>query len=304
MRLALRGSSVPPGCAARRPPGRAPGPSPRRQREAHPRAARTPIPRSRGRCPPVWPGTPTASGSPTCASAARTAADLVAIDASSGRESLLLAGTASRTRRRGKPLPLDGYAWSPDGRASARRRPRATCSSVDAKTGAVRALTRTPEAEEFAQLSPDGRRVAFVRKNDLYVVDLAERPRDPPHQGRLRHDPERPPRLGLRRRAGQPERPGVLVGARLRRRGLPAARPGPRPHLPHRGLPARAQRGEDQRYPKAGDPNADRAGGVVGIAKDGTAGARASHVVRPGRRLRRPRPGLHPRRPRPRLPAG
>jgi len=33
-------------------------------------------------------------------------------------------------------------------------------------------LTRGPEAEELARFSPDGRRLAFVREADLYVVDL------------------------------------------------------------------------------------------------------------------------------------
>ena len=36
-------------------------------------------------------------------------------------------------------------------------------------------LTHTPEAEQAARFSPDGRRVAFVRANDLFVVDLEPR---------------------------------------------------------------------------------------------------------------------------------
>src|SRR5262245_22749744 len=34
-------------------------------------------------------------------------------------------------------------------------------------------LTNTPGAEENAAFSPDGARVAFVRKNDLYAVDVS-----------------------------------------------------------------------------------------------------------------------------------
>ena len=34
-------------------------------------------------------------------------------------------------------------------------------------------LTKTPQREELATFSPDGRFVAFVRENDLYVVDIA-----------------------------------------------------------------------------------------------------------------------------------
>jgi dipeptidyl-peptidase-4 len=40
-------------------------------------------------------------------------------------------------------------------------------------THAVRRLTRTAGTEEQAALSPDGRRVAFVRDHDLYVVETA-----------------------------------------------------------------------------------------------------------------------------------
>lgn len=36
-------------------------------------------------------------------------------------------------------------------------------------------LTDSPAAEELMTFSPDGRRVAFVRENDLYVVDLSSR---------------------------------------------------------------------------------------------------------------------------------
>ena len=36
-------------------------------------------------------------------------------------------------------------------------------------------LTSTPEREEFAELSPDGAFVAFVREHDLYVIDLETR---------------------------------------------------------------------------------------------------------------------------------
>jgi dipeptidyl-peptidase 4 len=44
-------------------------------------------------------------------------------------------------------------------------------AALDGKT-AVR-LTSTPQREEFATFSPDGQFVAFVRDNDLFVVDIA-----------------------------------------------------------------------------------------------------------------------------------
>ncbi len=41
----------------------------------------------------------------------------------------------------------------------------------DAAASALTRLTRTPEPEELARFSPDGSRIAFVRENDLFVVD-------------------------------------------------------------------------------------------------------------------------------------
>lgn len=43
---------------------------------------------------------------------------------------------------------------------------------VAADGSAARRLTSTPQAEELAQFSPDGRFVSFVRDNDLFVVDV------------------------------------------------------------------------------------------------------------------------------------
>ncbi len=43
----------------------------------------------------------------------------------------------------------------------------------DPAASALTRLTRTPEPEELARFSPDGNRIAFVRDNDVFVVDLA-----------------------------------------------------------------------------------------------------------------------------------
>ncbi len=43
---------------------------------------------------------------------------------------------------------------------------------LDLKTARVLRLTNTSEPEQSARLSPDGKRVAFVRSNDLFVLDL------------------------------------------------------------------------------------------------------------------------------------
>jgi hypothetical protein len=43
---------------------------------------------------------------------------------------------------------------------------------VTIKDGSVERLTTTPESEELASLSPDGKQVAFIRGDDLFVVNL------------------------------------------------------------------------------------------------------------------------------------
>ena len=43
--------------------------------------------------------------------------------------------------------------------------------SVEAADSSVRRLTRTPDAETSVALSPDGKWVSFIRRNDLYAVE-------------------------------------------------------------------------------------------------------------------------------------
>ncbi|HSB37339.1 MAG TPA: DPP IV N-terminal domain-containing protein [Thermoanaerobaculia bacterium] len=74
-----------------------------------------------------------------------------------------------------KPLPLTGYQWNPAGTAvllSAES--HLVLWNFSAAPGAeLKRLTSSPDAEEHATFSPDGTRVAFVRKNDLWALDLA-----------------------------------------------------------------------------------------------------------------------------------
>jgi dipeptidyl-peptidase 4 len=44
---------------------------------------------------------------------------------------------------------------------------------LDLPSSAVTRITKTPEEEKDAQLSPDASKIAFVRKNDIYVYDIA-----------------------------------------------------------------------------------------------------------------------------------
>jgi dipeptidyl-peptidase-4 len=107
--------------------------------------------------------------------AAGVPADLWSLEASTGKETLLLEGSRLLAPAAGgdaKPLPLRGYSWAPSADALLVGH-GGDVFLVDVRQQTVRPLVRTPEEEEFPTLSPDGRRVAFVRKNDLYVVDVA-----------------------------------------------------------------------------------------------------------------------------------
>jgi dipeptidyl-peptidase-4 len=105
------------------------------------------------------------------------ALDLWSVDATNPRATpaLLLAGDRVQSSSRdapGRPVSLSGYAWSPTG-DSLLVTSQNDLFLVEVRSGTARALTQTPEAEEFPEFSPDGQRVAFVRQNDLYVVDVA-----------------------------------------------------------------------------------------------------------------------------------
>ncbi len=86
-------------------------------------------------------------------------------------------------------------------------------------------LTYTAGEERTPSFSPDGRLVAFVRDNNLFVVDLGDRTREPADDRRLGDDPRRPARLGVRRGNLRP-RPDarVLVEPRLVAHRVPAPR--------------------------------------------------------------------------------
>ena len=117
-------------------------------------------------------GTRTASGSSSCAAPARRRASTRST-APKGETRLLLDGAKTLIPgEKPRPLPLGSSAWLPDG-DTLLVPPAATSSPVDVRTGAVRALVETPDTEEHAEASPDGKRVAFVRKGDLWVVEVA-----------------------------------------------------------------------------------------------------------------------------------
>jgi dipeptidyl-peptidase-4 len=75
-----------------------------------------------------------------------------------------------------------------------------------------RRLTSTPAEETSASFSPNGRRVAYVRTNDLYFFDLDSN-RETRIQRRLRNAAERDALMGLLGRSLRPPRHRILVGA-------------------------------------------------------------------------------------------
>ncbi|HET6372135.1 MAG TPA: DPP IV N-terminal domain-containing protein, partial [Candidatus Polarisedimenticolia bacterium] len=72
-----------------------------------------------------------------------------------------------------KPLDVESFSWSPDGGAIlALAGGDLYLVSTSSESG-TRRLTETVAAESNARVSPDGKRVAFVRDHDLFLLDLA-----------------------------------------------------------------------------------------------------------------------------------
>lgn len=81
----------------------------------------------------------------------------------------------------GEPLVIHGYQWSPDEtQILFAREPRAHDPEGDKAlyiftfaTGKLRCIQRTDQEYRNVKWSPDGRRLGYVRGDDLYVLDLA-----------------------------------------------------------------------------------------------------------------------------------
>ncbi len=92
------------------------------------------------------------------------------LDPETGRREVLvrLAGLGAP----GEMFPLAGYSWSPRG-DSLLLISQGDLYLLPLDTRKLRQLTRTEAREESPEFSPDGRRVAFVRSLDLYMLDVA-----------------------------------------------------------------------------------------------------------------------------------
>jgi dipeptidyl-peptidase-4 len=93
---------------------------------------------------------------------------LCAYDIALGREMVLFAPPPATN---GARLSLSNYQWSPGGDAILVEDYR-DLWLVSIPQGEPRRITDDSEAEEFPTFSPDGQRVAFVKTNNLFVVEV------------------------------------------------------------------------------------------------------------------------------------
>jgi dipeptidyl-peptidase 4 len=106
--------------------------------------------------------------------------DFVRVDAATGDATPIARGVAIRVDT-ARAVTIESFALSRD-QAQAllyhsservwRRNTRGIYHVLDVKTGTLSPVSELAGHQMFAKLSPDGRRVAFVRANDLYVTDL------------------------------------------------------------------------------------------------------------------------------------
>jgi dipeptidyl-peptidase-4 len=197
---------------------------------------------------------------------------LYALDPSNGETKLLLDGTKTlMPGEKPRPLPLGSSAWLPDG-DTLLVPASGDVFTVDVRKGTVRALVATPDPEEYAEASPDGKRVAFVRKGDLWVVEVATGRETRLTQGGsetlLNGKLDWVYEEELASRSGQafvwsPDSRSIAY-LQLDQSRVPTF-----PIVDF--LPVRNEVAW-QRYPKAGAPNAIVRLGVVGLERDGTPG--------------------------------
>ncbi len=112
------------------------------------------------------------------------AKDIVRYDPATGARRVLVSASALVPAPGQKPLEIDDYAWSKDGRRLLvftntkkvwRRNTRGDYWVLDVASGKLWKLGGdAPESTLlFAKFSPDGSRAAYVRANDIWVEDLA-----------------------------------------------------------------------------------------------------------------------------------
>jgi dipeptidyl-peptidase 4 len=111
------------------------------------------------------------------------ALDLIAYDTATGTRSILVSAEKLIPAGQSSPLHIDGYQWSADGTQLLlftnaqrvwRQRTRGDYWVLRLSDGRLTKLGDAPASTlMFAKFSPDGRSVAYVQANNIYVQDLA-----------------------------------------------------------------------------------------------------------------------------------
>ena len=106
--------------------------------------------------------------------------ELVRVDIATGTETVL--ARADQLAAEGKKLDVEELSLSGDEQTAIlfhnsvpvwRTNTRGLFTVYDLRSGKLTPVSRKTGLQMFAKLSPDGRKVAFVRNNNLYVTDLA-----------------------------------------------------------------------------------------------------------------------------------
>jgi dipeptidyl-peptidase-4 len=119
------------------------------------------------------------------AGSSHTGQDLVRYDVEQGTRSVLVPSRQLVPAGDSVPLEVENYSWSPDGNMLLvftntqpvwRLNTRGDYWVLDRTSGKLRQLggrKAKPSTLMFAKFSPDGRRIGYVRENNLYVEDVA-----------------------------------------------------------------------------------------------------------------------------------
>ncbi len=110
--------------------------------------------------------------------------DIVRYEPQTGRRKVIVPAARLIPERESKPLEIDDYSWSPDAKKLLiftntkrvwRENTRGDYWVLDLTDWTLQKLGQDAEPSTlmFAKFSPDGRRVAYVHKNNLYVQNLA-----------------------------------------------------------------------------------------------------------------------------------
>jgi dipeptidyl-peptidase-4 len=111
--------------------------------------------------------------------------EIVRYETQSGTRQVMISAAQLTPPGDTMPLAIDDYSWSPDGNMLLvftnsqpvwRTNSRGDYWVLDRRSGPIRKLGGADAKEStlmFAKFSPDGRKVGYVRENNLYVEDLA-----------------------------------------------------------------------------------------------------------------------------------